>query len=94
MNLELARELLGAAKEQPPRFVEVKGREVAREVELLAEDGYVEAIIQPGATPPVAVINRLTTAGEKLLCVLRDEPKPSLHAVAQADFSEVEETSR
>ena len=71
MNLDLAHQLLAAADEQPYGFLKVSGYKPAREVELLAEGGFVEATVQPGANPPTAVINRLTTKGEKLLNVLR-----------------------
>lgn len=70
MNLELTRELLGAAQKQRSGFLNVFGREPVHEVELMAEAGYVEASFASGLGEPSAVINRVTEAGEKLLRVL------------------------
>lgn len=70
MNLELTRELLTAATKEPQGQYRVSGRDQAREVELLAEAGYVEASVQTSDAMPSAVITRLTEAGQKLLRVL------------------------
>jgi hypothetical protein len=71
MNLELTRELLVAAEQQPQGQLRVTGYEAAREVELLADAGFVEASVVPAAENPTAIIERLTEAGQKLLKVLR-----------------------
>ncbi len=71
MNLELTRELLVAAEQQPHGQLRVTGHEAAREVELLADAGFVEASVVRAAENPTAVIERLTEAGRKLLNVLR-----------------------
>ena len=71
MNLKLTRELLGAAEQQPHGRLQVTGREAAREVELLADAGFVEASFVRAAGGPTAVIERLTVGGRKLLKVLR-----------------------
>jgi hypothetical protein len=71
MNLELTRELLGAAEQQPHGKLRVTGYEAAREVELLANAGFIEASVVPATESPTAVIERLTEAGRKLLKVLR-----------------------
>ena len=71
MNLELTRELLVAAEQQPHGRLQVTGREAAREVELLANAGFVEGSVLPASENPTAVIERLTEAGRKLLNVLR-----------------------
>jgi DNA-binding HxlR family transcriptional regulator len=73
MNLKLSRDLLAAADEQPHESLQVSGREATREVELLANAGFVEATLQPQGDPPTAVIKQLTDAGRKLLRVLRDQ---------------------
>lgn len=80
MNLELARELLGAARKQSSGFLNVFGRESVHEVELMAEAGYVEASFAPGSQEPSAVINRVTEAGEKLLRVLPAEKSALVQA--------------
>ena len=75
MNFQLTRELLDAAKRQPSGFLNVFGRVPVHEVELMAEAGFVEASFAEGGSEPSAVINCLTTSGEKLLRVLRaDKP--------------------
>ena len=76
MNLKLTRELLSAASDQPQGSLQVRGFDAAREVELLAEAGYVEASLDHETDVPSAVIERLTEAGEKLLNVLRQTPLP------------------
>ena len=78
MNLELTRELLAAADEQPQGRLRVTGRDATREVELLADAGFVEASLGFAERDPVAVIERVTDAGHKLLHVLRGAgPLPS-----------------
>ena len=71
MNLELTRKLLMAARKQPHGKLRVTGHEAAREVELLADAGFVEASVIGAADSPTAVIERLTETGRKLLKVLR-----------------------
>ena len=71
MNLKLTHELLSAAGEQPSGSFRVTGRDAAREVELLASAGFVEASIEADGGLPTAVITRLTDAGQKLLRVLQ-----------------------
>ncbi len=73
MNLKLSRDLLAAADEQPDESLRVRGREATREVEFLAQAGFVKATLQPDQSPPGAVIRELTEAGRKLLRVLRDQ---------------------
>ena len=73
MNLNLTRELLAAADEQPNGVLKVVGFHKAREVELLAKAGFVEASIDSERSNPIAVIQRVTETGEKLLRVLQKE---------------------
>lgn len=73
MNLKLTRDILQATDEQPYGFLRVRGREVAHEVDLMAQAGFVEASLHLEEDPPMAVINRLTDAGDKLLHVLREK---------------------
>jgi hypothetical protein len=73
MNLNLTRELLAAADEQPDGMLKVVGFDKAHEVELLAKAGFVEASIDAQRSNPVAVIKRVTETGEKLLRVLQKE---------------------
>jgi hypothetical protein len=73
MNLHLARNLLLAADEQPYGFLRVRGREVAHEVELLAQAGLVEVSATNGHDPSVAVIKQVTDAGHTFLRAFKDE---------------------
>jgi hypothetical protein len=73
MNLELTRELLAAAEQQPGGQLRVTGRDAAREVELLADAGYVEGAVIGAGEMPAAVIERVTDAGVKLLKILRHD---------------------
>ena len=72
MNLPLARQLLIAADEQPYGFLRVRGREVAHEVQLLAEAGLVQAS-DAADDSSSAVIKSVTDAGHTFLRAFRGE---------------------
>jgi hypothetical protein len=73
MNLHLARKLLLAADEQPHGFLKVRGREVAHEVQLLAEAGLVEVSCANDHDSSIAVIKEVTDAGHTFLRAFTDE---------------------
>jgi hypothetical protein len=73
MNLHLARKLLLAADEQPHGFLKVRGREVAHEVQLLAQAGLVEVSCANGHDSCSAVIKEVTNAGHTFLRAFKDE---------------------
>ena len=84
MNLDLARRLLVAADEQPYGFIKVRGRQVAREVELLARAGLVEksaAMVDDSST---AVIKCVTDAGHNFL---RAFPHDQPHAIINSKIN-------
>ncbi|MEO5722222.1 MAG: hypothetical protein ABIR71_12220 [Chthoniobacterales bacterium] len=70
MNLELTRELLTAATRQAETPYRVSERDATREVELLADAGFVDAALVTIEGQDIAIIKRVTTAGKKLLNVL------------------------
>jgi hypothetical protein len=74
VNLRLAHKLLTAANEQPYGFLKVRGSDLAREVELMASAGLVDASDTVRGSETYAVINRLTDAGYSFLRAFRSEP--------------------
>lgn len=83
MNLPLARQLLIAADEQPYGFLRVRGREVAHEVQLLAEAGLVEASAAADDSSS-AVIKCVTDAGHTFLRAFKGE---SAHNLVQPAYA-------
>ncbi len=79
MNLHLARKLLLAADEQPHGFLKVRGREVAHEVQLLAEAGLVEVSCANDHDSSFAVIKEVTDAGHTFLRAFKDESVADHH---------------
>jgi hypothetical protein len=73
MNLHLARKLLLAADEQPHGFLRVRGRDVAHEVQLLAQAGLIEVSCANGHDSSIAVIKEVTDAGHTFLRAFKDE---------------------
>jgi hypothetical protein len=74
MNLQLVRKLLLAANDQPYGFLKVQGAHLAREVELMAAAGLVEASRTVTGLETFAVIRRVTDAGRAFLRAFRDQP--------------------
>jgi len=74
MNLRLVHKLLRAANDQPHGFLKVRGAQLAREVELMASAGLVEAGGTVHGLETFAVIKRITDAGRSFLRAFRDGP--------------------
>jgi hypothetical protein len=77
MNLNLVHKLLIAADEQPYGFLKVNGAQLAREVELMAKAGLVEASGPVYGVETFAVIKRVTDSGHSFLRAFKDQPVPS-----------------
>jgi hypothetical protein len=74
MNLNLVHKLLRAANEQPYGFLKVRGAHLAREVEIMAAAGLVEAGGTVHGLETYAVINRVTDSGNSFLRAFKDPP--------------------
>ena len=73
MNLRLVHKLLQAANNQPYGFLKVRGAQLAREVEMMASAGLVEASTVHGLET-FAVIKKVTDAGHSFLRAFRNRP--------------------
>ena len=78
MNLNLAHSLLVAAQKQPWGFLNVRGAEPVREVELMASAGLVDASLGSADSGPFAVINRVTKQGHAFLRAFKNQPPPKV----------------
>jgi hypothetical protein len=74
MNLNLVHKLLKAADNQPYGFLKVWGARLAREVELMAAAGLVEAAGAVHGLKTFVVINRVTDSGHSFLRAFKDQP--------------------
>ena len=74
MNLHLVHKLLQAANDQPYGFLKVRGADLAREVEMMASAGLVEATAPVYGLETFAVIKRVTDSGHSFLRAFRDQP--------------------
>ena len=74
MNLPLVHKLLQAANNQPYGFLKVRGTNLAREVEMMAAAGLVEAIATVHGIETFAVIKRVTASGHSFLRAFKDQP--------------------
>jgi hypothetical protein len=74
MNLLLVHKLLKAAQNEPSGFLKVRGPHLAREVELMADAGLVEASGIVHGLETFAVINRVTDSGHSFLRAFKNEP--------------------
>ena len=72
MNLQLAYKILGDAEANPAGVLQVKGREAAREVYLMAEAGLVRAAEPTVIDPQEALITRITHAGHQFYRAFRN----------------------
>ncbi|MEY2490348.1 MAG: hypothetical protein QOC70_2290 [Verrucomicrobiota bacterium] len=84
MNLQLVHKLLAAAEEPPSGFLNVRGADRVREVELMAEAGLVDASLGEAGTTVFAVINRVTDAGHSFLRAFKNQPPPGTAPLAAA----------
>jgi hypothetical protein len=76
MNLHLVHKLLQAANDQRYGFLKVQGANLAREVEMMASAGLVEATGPVYGSETFAVIKRVTDTGHSFLRAFRDQPLP------------------
>jgi hypothetical protein len=74
MNLNSVHKLLKTANDQPYGFLKVRGAHLAREVELMAGAGLVEASPTVQGLETFAVIKRVTDSGHSFLRAFRDQP--------------------
>ena len=82
VNLNLAHTLLVAAEEQPYGFLNVRGADLVREVELMAAAGLVDASLGNAGTVAFAVINRVTDPGHAFLRAFKNQPPPRMEVMA------------
>jgi hypothetical protein len=73
MNLNLVHKILRAANDQPYGFLKVNGRHLAREIELMAAAGLVEAAPTVHGLETYAVIKRVTDLGQSFLRAFKDD---------------------
>jgi hypothetical protein len=78
MNLHLVHKLLQAANDQPYGFLKVRGASLAREVEMMAAAGLVEASETVQGLETFAVIKRVTDSGYSFLRAFENDPPPRL----------------
>jgi hypothetical protein len=82
MNLHLAHKLLQAANNQPYGFLKVRGANLAREVEMMAAAGLVEATGTVHGIETFAVIKRVTDSGHSFLRAFEERPPSAVrHAI-------------
>ena len=74
MNLPLVHKLLQAANNQPYGFLKVRGTNLAREVEMMAAAGLVEATGTVHGIETFAVIKRVTASGHSFLRAFKGQP--------------------
>ena len=78
MNLNLIHKILRAANDQPYSFLKVNGRHLAREVELMAAAGLVDASPTVHGLETYAVIKTVTDSGQSFLRAFKDgSPEPA-----------------
>ena len=78
MNLNLVHKILRAANDQPYGFLKVNGRHLAREVELMAAAGLVDASPTVHGLETYAVIKTVTDSGQSFLRAFKDtNPAPT-----------------
>ena len=74
MNLHLVHKLLQAANNQPYGFLKVRGANLAREVEMMAAAGLIEATGTVHGIETFAVIKRVTDSGHSFLRAFHERP--------------------
>ena len=72
MNLNVVHKILRAANDQPYGFLKVNGRHLAREIELMAAAGLIEASPTVHGLETYAVIKRVTDSGHSFLRAFKD----------------------
>ena len=84
VNINLLHTLLAEAAEQPSGFLNVRGVDQVREVELMAEAGLVDASVGNAGAVEFAVINRVTEQGHAFLRAFKNKP-PKIRTLASAE---------
>ena len=74
MNLHLVHKLLQAANNEPYGLLKVRGRRLAREVEMMASAELVEASATVHGLETFAVITRVTNSGFSFLRAFGNQP--------------------
>jgi hypothetical protein len=74
VNINLVHTLLAAADHQPCGFLNVRGADQVREVELMAAAGLVDASLGNAGAVAFAVINHVTEQGHAFLRAFKDQP--------------------
>jgi hypothetical protein len=74
MNLHRVHKLLQAANNQPYGFLKVHGPHLAREVEMMAAAGLIEASATVHGLETFAVIKKVTDSGHSFLRAFKHEP--------------------
>lgn len=82
VNLNLVHTLLAAAEKQPSGFLNVRGADLAHEVELMTAAGLVDASLGNAGTEAFAVINHVTDAGHAFLRAFKNQPPPKTKVMA------------
>ena len=77
MNLYLVQKLIAATEAQPYGFLKVHGREAARQVQEMAEAGWVKASGLDPIDPSEAIINEVTKKGYEFFQTLGSLPDSS-----------------
>jgi hypothetical protein len=85
VNFQLAYTLLTAAEGPPSGFLNVRGADRVREVELMAAAGLVDASLGDAGTAVFAVINRVTDSGHAFLRAFQNQPPPGMAAPASTE---------
>jgi hypothetical protein len=85
VNTNLVHTLLAAAEEQSSGFLNVRGADQVREVELMAEAGLVDASLGNAGAVEFAVINRVTEQGHAFLRAFKNQPPPRIRTLASAE---------
>ena len=71
MNLRLAHKLISEAEHEHGAYI-VRGREAAREVQLMAKAGLIKAADSDELDPKEAIITRITHAGHQFYRALNN----------------------
>lgn len=71
MNLKLARQILHAAEAKPDGILELHGREIRHEAELMKEIGWLELTKTGGAR--TEIVARVTESGHQVSRLFQDD---------------------
>lgn len=71
MNLDLARQILGAAAEHSDGCIKLRGRELLHEATLMQEEGWLQLTKLP--EDQATVLARLTETGQRVCRLFQDD---------------------